>query len=306
MTEKLVTDAIIKNILGGSRNADSDKRDYGELLIFAGKDGMAGAAIMTALAALRSGTGLVKVVTPKTNYPSLQQALPEAICVSEDDVLENIRHCTAIVIGPGMGASTHTANIIKFVIEELVNLGRSVPVLIDADGLNTIAESEELKKMILMRNQGIGKAKSDMEIVGSAVKGKIDIVITPHNREAGRLLGCAPIESENREKACVALAEIMDCTALLKGAGTLVYKNGSDIIWKNTTGNPGMATAGSGDVLSGVIGGLMAQGVGAENAAISGAYIHGLAGDVVAESIGERSVIASDILVTLPAVFKRL
>ena len=299
-----ITKERVSGLISFPRGTDTDKRDYGDLLIFAGKEGMAGAAIMTAMAALRSGTGLVKVVTPENNYPSLQQALPEAICVPEEDLSAHIKHCTAIVIGPGMGADERTEGVIRTVFEELKAFGREVPVLIDADGLNAIAGNEDLKKFVAGRTGAEGKAESNA--CDGEGTGHISLVITPHKREAGRLLGRGPIEKEDRIEACVELSELLGCTTLLKGDGTLISTYGSGTVWKNTTGNPGMATAGSGDVLSGIIGGFLAQGLATEEAAIAGAYIHGLAGDMVAESIGERSLIASDILVTLPAAFKRL
>ena len=324
MKRELIDKELVKRFMGAPRRADTDKRDYGDLLVFAGKEGMAGAAILAAKAALRSGVGLVKVATPRSNFPIIQRTLPEAICLDEEAALSDLRHYTAIVVGPGMGADDRTEQVVEAVLERAP---LSTPILVDADGLNAIAASEELKGIFC---------------------GRGNMVITPHKREAARLLGCEYIAAGEREAACVELAETFNCVALLKGSGTLIttpgsnagftagdepseteqYKGGEPsigIIYQNTTGNPGMATAGSGDVLSGIIGALMAQGTapqaeqgtaqrerGAEQgmaplyATICGAFVHGLAGDLAAEKLGERSIIASDIIDNLPAAFESL
>ena len=295
----LINKELVKGLISGQRDPDTDKRDYGDLLIFAGKEGMAGAAILAAKAALRSGVGLVKLATPKSNFPIIQRVVPEAICIEEESALSNLRYCTAIVIGPGMGADERTERIVANVLEEAPIC---TPILIDADGLNVIALRDELRSACRRRGakptDSSGKCGKAITLAGAG-----PLVITPHKREAARLLGCESIDAAERKAACVKLAETFNCVALLKGSGTLIA---SGEVYQNTTGNPGMATAGSGDVLSGVIGAFLAQGMSAGEAAIAGAYIHGLAGDLVAENIGERSLMASDIIDALPEVFKRL
>ena len=291
MRKSLIEKEYVANILSAPRRSDTDKRDYGDLLIFAGKEGMAGAAILAAKAALRSGAGLVKVATHKSNFPILQRALPEAICIEEDAALSTLAYYTAIVIGPGMGADERTEGIVKAVLDcAPIN----TPILIDADGLNAVAKNDELKLLICSRGE-----RDNENSFGN-------IVITPHVREAARLIGCESIETPGREATCVELSEKFNCIALLKGSGTLIKTPLTDMIYQNTTGNPGMATAGSGDVLSGVIGSILAQGTDMLDSTIAGAFIHGLAGDIAAEKIGERSLIASDIVDALPEAFGSL
>lgn len=301
MEEKRIIGETIKNTLGARRAVDTDKRDYGTLLIFAGKEGMAGAAILAAKAALRSGAGLVKVATPRMNYPMLQIAIPEAICIEEEEAIEvldrsnrmgavntqrNPLGLTAIAIGPGMGTDERA----KRILERVLEFGKSnpeVPLLVDADGLNLISESIEMQQSARDCN----------------------LIITPHKREAARLLGefgksaeyGNPREYDARRETCIKLQSKYNGVTLLKGHETLIT-DGS-FLWINTTGNPGMATAGSGDVLTGVIGALLAQGISPLEAASAGAYIHGRAGDLAAEIVGQRSLIAGDIIDNLPKAF---
>ena len=289
MEEKRITSDIVSKILCERRAVDTDKRDYGTLLIFAGKDGMAGAAILAAKAALRSGVGLVKVATPKTNFPMLQIAVPEAICIEEDEAVELLKRqayeasydgmrnsfgVSALAVGPGMGMSERTNRILK----EVVLFGKKnpdIPILIDADGLNAVSASASLQQEIRECN----------------------LVITPHKREAARLVE----EAGSRMETVLALQSKYKGVSLLKGYETLIT-NG-DILWINTTGNPGMATAGSGDVLTGIIGSLLAQGISPLEATCAGAFVHGRAGDLAAETLGERSLMAGDIIERLPKSF---
>ncbi len=292
MEEKRITCEIVGDILNDRRAVDTDKRDYGTLLIFAGKEGMAGAAILAAKAALRSGVGLVKVATPKVNFPMLQIAVPEAICIEEEEAVELLKRqvqetssngkrtlfgISALAVGPGMGISERTKGILKEVVE-FGRKNRDIPILIDADGLNAISASNDLQKEI----------------------GECNLIITPHKREAARLVE----EAGSRKETCIALQSKYKGVSLLKGNETLITDGTS--LWVNTTGNPGMATAGSGDVLTGIIGALLAQGKSPLEATCAGAFVHGKSGDIAAESYGERSLMAGDIIGGLPKAFKEI
>lgn len=243
---------------------------------------MTGAAVFAARAALRSGSGLVYVCTKERNFPILQTCVPEAICVTWDEAAEHLFGSggwsyDAIAFGPGMGTKAESREMLRKVL-----FAGEEPLVIDADGLNCLAADRDLAE--LARNY------------------PGDLVLTPHVGEARRLFDAANVHpGTDREAMVTALARGYDCIGVLKGAGTLVARpaqpsDGPDPeIWKNTTGNPGMATAGSGDVLTGLIAGLAGQGLSLWDAAKAGVYLHGRAGDIAAERIGEYGLIASDI-----------
>ncbi|MBR2560042.1 MAG: NAD(P)H-hydrate dehydratase, partial [Firmicutes bacterium] len=183
--------------------------------------------------------------------------------------------------GPGMGKTLMTAGIVERVLNSF-----SGKLLIDADGLNVIASREKL-------------ADDLAEFPGQAV-------ITPHGGEAARLLGLTDPVSTDREervRAVTALSEVFGMVSVLKGKGTLVKGEGQ-AIYMNTTGNPGMATAGSGDVLTGMMTALMGRGLSAKEAAVCGVYLHGLAGDLAARELGEESLMARDIIRGIPGAFR--
>ncbi len=288
MSIQSITEEIVRGIVSGNRKTDSDKRDYGDLLIFAGKEGMAGAAILAARAAMRSGAGLVHVATPKENFHMLQTSVPEAICMTEEEATAALNKFSAIAVGPGMGTDERTEKIVDSVLR-FSAAHQDIPIIIDADALNVISRNKSLGVILTYRGAGIN-----------------NIVITPHKREAARLLGNTNESPEiERVETCTALSKKYYCIALLKGYETLISHRGQTV-WKNTTGNPGMATAGAGDVLTGIIGSLMAQGTGPIDAAAAGAFVHGRAGDIAAKKLGERSVIASDIIEALPEAFNEI
>lgn len=262
-----------------SRNTFVHKGDCGRVLLVAGGAGMTGAAVFGSKAAMRSGAGLVYTCTPKGNYQVIQTAVPEVICTEWDQVAG--REYDAVAFGPGMGKSNGTKRMLKNIL-----LSSSSPLVIDADGLNVLAADEELQDF----------ARNYMG----------ELVLTPHIGEAKRLLDAEHNGNpDGRKEMAFELVEKYKAVVLLKGAGTLVAKDDSDIeIWQNTTGNPGMATAGSGDVLTGVILALLGQGLSGFDAARAGAYIHGLAGDLACKDKGEYGMIASDIAENLPYAFK--
>ena len=265
-----ITEEYIRSIIK-KRDANAHKGDFGKVLIFAGSVGMAGAAILCGRAALRSGAGLVRYLLPDAQsplYPILQTAVPEATCVFADNV--NLSEYTSIAAGPGLGKSEYSKDTLKKILTEYEGT-----IVLDADALNIISENP---------------------MATSA-----NVIMTPHIGEARRLLKTDAIT--DREAAVKELSKEYNCVAVLKGAGTLVYKNE---LYINTTGNPGMATGGSGDVLTGLIAGLVSQGYEPEVAARLGVYLHGRAGDLAKEEKSEMGLIASDIAEFLPAAEKEV
>lgn len=271
------------------RPADSHKGTYGHVLTIAGSRGMSGAALMAARSALRAGAGLSILATPASLLPGLPpqeviyRAMAEGpaggLAPAAAQALEaEIERATAVVLGPGIGQDGGTFELVQGLCGKI-----KLPCLIDADGLNAIA----------------AKPGCWPEAAGN-------FVITPHPKELSRLAGqpAAAIQAD-RIGSAVAAAERFGCTVVLKGAGTVIASPEGKV-YVNPTGNAGMATAGSGDVLSGIIGGLMAQGVPPFAAAVAGAYVHGAAGDAAAQEIGPAGTIAGDFISFIPAVCAKI
>jgi NAD(P)H-hydrate epimerase len=261
------------------RGIHSHKGDYGRALLVAGSKGMAGASILAARAALRSGVGLLTLHVPACNNPIVQVAVPEAMtsidgnecCFS--DFIETSKY-NAVAVGPGLGQSSKSEKALLHLI------GNSrVPMVLDADALN-----------ILARNPGY---------MNRLPQGSI---ITPHPGEFVRLTGVGGTRLESIERAA-RLAKENNICVVLKGAYTVVVAPDGNLHF-NSTGNPGMATGGSGDVLTGIILALLSQGYSAVDAARIGVYVHGLAGDLAEAAKGEISLVAGDIVEYLPAAFK--
>jgi NAD(P)H-hydrate epimerase len=262
----LITQAYVNTFIK-KRERDIHKGDCGRVLVLAGSKGMAGAAVLCARAALRAGAGLVRVSVPEELFPILQIGIPEATCISRERELEDLTQYSAIAIGPGLGDDVRNGALIRKII-----YATDKPVVIDADGLN------------LLRN--------DLPAMRNA---HAKLIITPHPGEAARLLGKTAAEiNKDRQESARGLAAATGAVAVLKGAGSVVATpDGKTYI--NTTGNPGMATGGSGDVLTGVIASLAGQGLEPLPAAAAGVFLHGLAGDLASEQKGEYGLIASDI-----------
>ncbi|MGQ0506851.1 MAG: NAD(P)H-hydrate dehydratase [Myxococcaceae bacterium] len=267
------------------RNPSGHKGTYGHLLVVAGSPGKSGAAGLSGLAALRAGAGLVTLASrPKAlaealaHGPELMgQALGDEGPLALADLnafLDAVDGKKALVIGPGIPRGEETGKLLAALLEEL-----EVPCVLDADALNAL----ELKML--------ERAKSA-------------VILTPHPGEAGTLLKqSAQVVQKDRMAAAKSLA-VGKGIAVLKGARTLIaFPDGSVRI--NPTGNPGMGTGGTGDVLAGILGGLLAQGMSAEDAATVGVFTHGLAGDLVAQRTGQRGLIASDLLQGLCDVWTR-
>ncbi|MHC5061081.1 MAG: NAD(P)H-hydrate dehydratase [Planctomycetota bacterium] len=272
------------------RRPDAHKGNFGKVCIVAGSIGMSGAAAIAGRAALRAGAGLVRVATPRSVLPTVAAIepsyttipLPEdgAGCISAEAVgvvLGLVEQNDVMAFGPGVRV---TAGV-REILEALIGL-EGVRLVIDADGLNCLAKSSDWLE-----------------------QRKASLVLTPHPGEMKRLwsrLFREAMPADRVEQATV-LAKKAGCTVVLKGAGTVVAD--ADRVYVNTTGNPGMATAGSGDVLTGVITALAGQGLSDFDAAVLGVYIHGLAGDIAAGKVGETSLIATDIIDSLGDAFLR-
>ena len=280
------------------RRTDGNKGSFGHVLVVAGSKDMSGAAYLAAEAAYRTGCGLVKVVTHESNRPAMQQMLPEAILLTyeytcqtekkgvssdnlDDDLFrkidESIRWASVIIVGPGLGQSDMALKLSEYILRHA-----TCPVVADADAINMLSEHTEILA----------------ETAGSR-----PLILTPHMLEMARLAEKTQRpdrEAVNRIKkdrlsATGKPAEEYGATIVLKDACTLVAE-GETAGYLNTSGNDAMAKGGSGDVLTGVIAGLIAEGMKAEAAARLGVYIHGLAGDAAREKLGAYSVIARDLL----------
>ncbi len=262
----------------------SNKGTYGKLLIIAGAPNMSGAAFLSAKAAYKSGCGLVKIFTHETNRIILQTGLPEAILSTygdyalEEELLEQMKWADAIVIGPGMGCDANAERVFDFVLKNA-----TVPIVLDADAINILAKEPE-----------------------RLLAPHMDIIITPHLKEMSRLIQ-NPISfiKTNLIELAQDFATKYNVICVLKDARTVTsIPYGQTYL--NLSGNNGMATAGSGDVLSGIIGSLLAQSVMAEEAAPLGVFLHGLAGDAIVTKTGKHGMMAQDIISGLEIVWSKV
>ena len=273
------------------RPTNTHKGDYGHTLVVAGSRGKGGAAGLAGLAALRAGAGLVTLAVPESCHQALEfnpletmsLALPETKsgCLSAkalDAIMENLEGKSVLAIGPGLSTEKETLQLLEALLPRV-----TCPLVIDADAINGLAKHEYLIEKL-----------------------QTEAVLTPHPKEMSRLSGWPVADIlEHRIERTREFAVQHGVTCLLKGARTLLgFADGTVMI--NPTGNPGMATAGSGDVLTGVIAGLISQGLSVPSATAAGAYIHGLAGDLYAESVHEIPLTAGDLLNTLPHAIKRI
>ncbi|MBW8015674.1 MAG: NAD(P)H-hydrate dehydratase [Planctomycetes bacterium] len=273
------------------RETDSHKGTFGKVCVIGGQVGMSGAPALSGMAALRSGAGLVRVAVGKSIlnvvasfdpcYTTIALADNENGEVSETAVgcvMELCKDNDVIAAGPGLGTGRGARRIVNSLIEI-----QGLRLVVDADGLNCLAKEN-----------------------GWHERKKASVILTPHPGEMGRIWKSVFRKDmpAGRNDQAVMLAEETGCTVVLKGAQTVVAD--SEKVYVNTTGNAGMATAGSGDVLTGVIAGIAGQGLCDFDAAQLGVYIHGLAGDIAAEKYGQISLTAKDILKKLPKAFMRI
>ena len=285
------------------RAAYSNKGSFGRVLVIAGTENMTGAAYFSAAAAYRTGTGLVKILTAKQAIPVLQGMLPEALFAAydgedaEEQIQKSLEFASVIVIGPGLSTGEKAKKLLLKVCK-----CAKVPVIIDADGINLLAE------WVMKDNPNIPQITSEKERVERITSYLKEIlpegtILTPHLKEFSRLtlypLNKIPSNLIDIASYCT-YNNLM--IYVLKDSRTIVASK--DLRYINASGNHGMATGGSGDVLTGIIAGLIAQGLEAGKAATLGVYIHGLAGEKAAKVKSTYSMLASDIIEALPEVLK--
>jgi len=270
------------------RPVDAHKGDFGKVCIIAGSVGMSGAAALAGRSALRAGAGLVRVATPKTVVPIVASIEPSftTIPLPEDSagrisakavntILDAVGDNDALAFGPGVGVSAQLQSVLGTLLEQ-----HQLRLVIDADGLNNLAKIKDWPAKL-----------------------KAQLILTPHPGEMKRLWSALFREQlpPERKDQAGQLARQTATVVVLKGAGTVVTDGRK--IYVNRTGNPGMATAGAGDVLTGVITALIGQGLANFDAAVLAVYIHGLAGDIAAEKTGQISLMTTDIIESLPEAF---
>lgn len=285
------TDRLLFNKAVFNRPDDSNKGTLGSLLCICGSYGMAGAAIMAGKAALRCGIGLLKIAVPKSIYPVCATNILESVYYpleetsngvisskNTDFLLEMCEKSSAVVIGCGLSVCDDTKNLVQSVITNCKK-----PLVIDADALNCICNKPEILKNL-----------------------KAPAIITPHPGEMARLLHSTPkTVNSNRENTAIDFAKKFGVVTVLKGAGTIIASPDGEV-YINHTGNSGMATGGSGDVLSGIIGSLLAQGAAPINAAAAGVFLHGTIGDLAAEKLGKISMLPTDMIDMIPKAYLKL
>lgn len=314
MKECMITAETVHTTIR-KRKKEIHKGHCGRILLVAGSEGMMGAAVLSCRSALRSGAGLVQLAVPKELFPVAQAAVLEATCRTRAFSAEDLARYDAVAAGPGLGTERKSVEVIRILLEEYEG-----PLVLDADALNIIADEKNGLLPLLQKRNG-------------------ETIITPHMGEARRLLpetekapadasehaesgpGAAAGEhtavgqSAGRVDFAGKLARLTGAVTVLKGAGTIVATP-AGASYTNTTGNPGMATGGSGDVLTGMIAGLWGQKqpekdggwrrITALEAAVSGVYLHGLAGDLAAEELGEYGMIAGDIAGKVPEAIRKV
>lgn len=285
------TDRLLFNKAVFNRPDDSNKGTLGSLLCICGSYGMAGAAIMAGKAALRCGIGLLKIAVPKSIYPVCATNILESVYYpleetsngvisskNTDFLLEMCEKSSAVVIGCGLSVCDDTKDLVQSVITNCEK-----PLVIDADALNCICNKPEILTNL-----------------------KAPAIITPHPGEMARLLHSTPkTVNSSRENTAIDFAKKFGVVTVLKGAGTIIASPDGEV-YINHTGNSGMATGGSGDVLSGIIGSLLAQGASPINAAAAGVFLHGTIGDLAAEKLGKISMLPTDMIDMIPTAYLKL
>jgi NAD(P)H-hydrate epimerase len=287
---ELITPRAIREMVA-PRPRDSHKGMYGHVLVIGGSVGKAGAAGMAGMAALRAGAGLATVATAQSVLPTvagfapelMTEPLPEteagtiSLRARGDGRLDGIiKGKTVLAIGPGISQQTETSELVRLLVK-----ATTVPIVLDADGLNAFE----------------GRAQ---ELTGHP------LVITPHPGEMSRLAQLSTKQiQENRLHVARDFATRYRITTVLKGHRTLIAQADGKV-WVNPTGNPGMASGGMGDILTGLVAGMLAQTTHSVTAVLAAVYLHGLAGDVACKKMGEHSLIATDLLAALPEAFRRV
>jgi ADP-dependent NAD(P)H-hydrate dehydratase / NAD(P)H-hydrate epimerase len=263
-----------------TRSRFDHKGTFGHALLIAGSLGKMGAAVLSAKAALRAGVGLLTIHAPKCGYTVLQTGVPEAMMSSDVDdevftTTPNLESYNSLGVGPGLGRNDKTVKALKDVMSKF-----GKPMVIDADALNILSANREMLHLVAP---------------GS--------ILTPHPKEFERLAGAWSNDFMRLEKQKT-LARELNSVVVLKGAYTSIVSPDGRVFF-NGTGNPGMATGGTGDVLTGILTGLLAQ-YSAMDAAVLGVHLHGLAGDLGVVDLGQESLVAGDLIQYLPAAFRQL
>lgn len=276
-------DELIKKF--PKRPADAHKGDLGHVFVIAGSISYTGAAYLTSQAAALSGSGLVTLAVGKSIYPILAEKLTEVMVrpfietkdgslslMAEKDLLSFSERCDCAAIGPGISQNKDTQNLIRDLMVKLAK-----PIVLDADGITAMAGHADLFK-----------------------KAKAPVILTPHPGEMARLAGKERTDVQaDRKGLALSFANEYNTVLVLKGRETVVASPAGDI-YINNTGNPGMATGGTGDVLTGIMASFVGQGIGPFEAASMAVYFHGLAGDIAAKEKGVLSLLATDLLRKLP------
>ncbi len=262
-----------------ARKKEGNKGTFGKVLLIAGSHNMAGAAVLSAKAAYRMGAGMVKVITPPSNRVILQETLPEALLGTAEDLQDGLKWADVVAVGPGIGRGEEAAECLRTVLEE-----SSQPLVLDADALNILAEDEALHQRLAQKEESV--------------------VLTPHVGELARLVGHSVREVKERTlQEAMGYAQAVHKIVVAKDARTFICQEQMPVC-VNLRGNSGMATAGSGDVLTGIIVSLMAQGMDGFTAAGVGVYLHACAGDYAASLRGEYACMAGDMIEALEEMDK--
>lgn len=274
----IISEEYVKKLLP-RRCVTAHKGNFGKILLLCGSVGFTGAAAMAANAAVRCGAGLVYIGVPDAVYPIVATKLDEPMVFplpsdggtlsssAMNWILEKLPQMDAVLVGPGLGKTQGVFECIHAVLQE-----SNIPVVLDADGINVLSNH-----INILRER------------------TCPVILTPHPGEFKRLGGDLSV---GREQAAITLAREFHCVCLLKGHHTVITDG--ETVFTNPTGNPGMATGGSGDVLAGMITALLGQGLSPIEAAAAGAWLHGAAGDICAEEIGQYGMLPTDIIRTLP------
>lgn len=273
------------------RRPDTQKGDYGHVLVIGGSVGLTGAPVLCALGALRSGAGLVTLGVPERVYAIVASQLPEAMpsplpegrgggmtAAAIPATLALLQRANVAAVGPGLSTAPPVQRMVRALLPQV-----TVPVVLDADGLNAMAGHTEAFR-----------------------RRRAPLVLTPHPGEMARLLGCRrEAVQHDRRRVAREAARRWRAVVVLKGHQTVIAgHDGRTVV--NTTGHPGMATGGMGDLLTGVIAGLIGQGRGPFDAAVTGVWLHGRAGDLAAAAIGPVGLLARDVADRLPAAIRRV
>ena len=273
------------------RALGAHKGDLGHVLVIAGSAGYTGAAYLTSQAAALSGAGLVTLAVGRSIYDVMAVKLTEVMVkpffetkdfslslLAERELLSFSEKCSAVAIGPGISQNKETQHLVRNLVTKL-----NKPIVLDADGINAVCGHADIFKSL-----------------------KAPIVLTPHPGEMSKLTGKDIVEIQNKRKdIALETAALYNTVLVLKGRNTIVAGPKGEL-YENQTGNPGMATGGTGDVLTGMIAGFAAQGVDLFTASVLGVYYHGMAGDAAAKEKGVLSLLATDLLNKLPEVLKTL